>query len=48
MTPVKEPNNHGDAIYSLDTPYDLFVKEHYSELKAIWFREIANPQTHKE
>ncbi|MBO4701121.1 MAG: LicD family protein [Lachnospiraceae bacterium] len=45
MKPVKEPNNHGDSIYSIDVPYNKYVQEHFSELKELWLKEIASLPT---
>lgn len=47
MTPVQEPTNHGTLLYSIDMPYDEFIKRHFDELKAGWYKqtEMGRKQT---
>lgn len=39
MTPVQEPTNHGDIVFSADTSYIEYIKNHFDELKAGWYRQ---------
>ena len=38
MTPVQEPTNHGELLFSVEIPYEEFIEKHFDELKAGWYR----------
>ena len=38
MTPVQEPTNHGDVLFSSTIPYGQFIRDHYEELKNGWYK----------
>lgn len=38
MTPVQEPTNHGDLLYSTKIPYEEYIKENYEMLKDNWYK----------
>ncbi len=37
MTPVHEPTNHGDLVFSTTMPYPEYINANYSELKKQWY-----------
>lgn len=39
MTPVQEPTNHGELLFSTTIPYDEYIKENYSVLKENWYKQ---------
>lgn len=44
MTPVQEPTNHGDLLFSTTIPYKQFIEEHSDELREGWYErtEVGN------
>ena len=39
MTPVQEPTNHGDLLFSTTIPYEVFIKKNFNHLKRGWYRQ---------
>ena len=39
MTPVQEPTNHGELLFSTTVPYKKFIEDHFDELKQGWYKQ---------
>ena len=38
MKPVKQVTNHGELLFSPNTPYEAFIEDNYDTLRAKWLK----------